>query len=148
MQTKRDASVQQAMTPVDYALLAEFRHQLRLFLRSSEDAARKAGLEPQQHQLLLAVKAAPTDAAVSIGSLSERLQLRPHSVSELIDRLEQRHLVQRRRSTDDGRVVLVVLTRAGERVLERLSRHHLALLQSTSGLSAALERLARRSPRS
>jgi len=131
------------MTAVDYGLLAEFRYQLRLFLRSSEEAARSAGLEPQQHQLLLAVKGAPAGEIVSIRSLSERLQLRHHSVVGLIDRLEQRHLVKRRRSPDDGRVVQVMLTRGGERILERLSREHVALLRSTGALSEALERLAR-----
>jgi DNA-binding MarR family transcriptional regulator len=131
------------MTAVDYELLAEFRYQLRLFLRSSEDAARSAGLEPQQHQLLLAVKGAPAGATVSVGSLSERLQLRHHSVVGLIDRLEQRGLVKRRRSQNDRRVVQVALTRAGECVLERLSRHHIELLQSTGALSEALKHLAR-----
>ena len=58
--------------------LAEFRYQLRRFIRFSEQSAREAGLEPQQHQLLLAVIASP-DARLTIGQLAERMQLLPHS---------------------------------------------------------------------
>ena len=43
----------------DYQALAEFRYQLRRFLRFSEEAVREAGLEPQHHQLMLAVKGKP-----------------------------------------------------------------------------------------
>ena len=38
--------------------LAEFRHRLRQFLTFSEAAAENAGLQPQQHQLLLQVAGA------------------------------------------------------------------------------------------
>ena len=43
----------------NYKAMAEFRYQIRRFLRFSENAARQAGIEPQQHQLLLAVKGLP-----------------------------------------------------------------------------------------
>ena len=46
----------------DYQALARFRFALRVFLRFSEDAARAAGLTPNQHQLLLAVRGFPTGA--------------------------------------------------------------------------------------
>ena len=34
----------------DYQAIAEFRYQIRRFLRFSEEAAVQVGLEPQQHQ--------------------------------------------------------------------------------------------------
>ncbi len=43
----------------DFQALAELRYQIRRFLRFSEQAARSAGLEPHQHQLLLALKGLP-----------------------------------------------------------------------------------------
>ncbi len=110
--------------PIDYALLAELRYQIRRFLRYSEEAARSAGLEPQQHQLLLAVKGLPEGRTPTIGVIAERLQLQHHSAVELVDRSEQRGLVRRMRSTADQRQVLIRLTAKGERILRDLSVHH------------------------
>jgi DNA-binding MarR family transcriptional regulator len=129
---------------VDYGSLAEFRYQLRLFLRFSEEASRAAGLEPQQHQLLLVAKGAPPDQAVTVGYLSDRLQLRHHSTVELIDRLEARGLVRRRRASEDRRRVLVALTRAGERVLAQLSLHHIEAVRSARGLVRSLDALMKK----
>lgn len=109
--------------------LAEFRYQLRRFLHFSEGAARAAGLEPQQHQLLLALRG--LDASeVTIGGLAERLVLRHNSTVELVNRMARRGLVHRIRDPKDHRQVLVRMTARGERVIARLSRHHLAELRS------------------
>lgn len=113
--------------------LAEFRHQLRLFLAFSESEARAAGLEPQQHQLLLALRGLPAGLRPTIRVLAERLALRHHSAVELIDRLEHAKLVVRRRSTTDGREILVDISAAGDKLLRRLSRSHQAELR-TAGL--------------
>ena len=110
--------------------MAELRYQIRRFLRFSENAARQAGIEPQQHQLLLAVRGLPDGAKPTIGVLAERMQLQHHSTVELIDRLAERGFLVRLRATDDRRQVLVKLTRDGEAFLERLSLHHLQELQS------------------
>jgi DNA-binding MarR family transcriptional regulator len=127
---------------VDYRALGAFRYQIRRFLRFSEEAARRAGLEPHQHQLLLAVKGLPAGVEPSVGELAERLQLRHHSVVELVDRLERRRLVRRRRSEEDHRRVKVELTAEGERILASLSAEHHAELESTGpALLGALEAL-------
>ena len=114
----------------EYQALAEFRYQLRRFLRFSEQAARAAGLEPQQHQLLLAVKGLPEGRKATISVLAERLQLAHHSTVELIDRLVQRGLIQRCRDEADQRRVLVSLTPQGEEVLRNLSLAHRTELRS------------------
>ena len=101
----------------EYQTLAEFRYQLRRFLRFSEQAARAAGLEPQQHQLLLALKGLPEGSKATIGVLAERLQIAHHSTVELIDRLVERGYIQRCRDETDQRRVLVSLTPQGEEVL-------------------------------
>ena len=110
--------------------MAELRYQIRRFLRFSENAARQAGIEPQQHQLLLAVRGLPDVLKPTIGVLAERMQLQHHSTVELIDRLVERVFLFRLLSTDDKRQVLVKLTHNGEEFLKRLSLHHLQELQS------------------
>jgi DNA-binding MarR family transcriptional regulator len=110
--------------------MAELRYQIRRFLRFSETAARQAGIEPQQHQLLLAVRGLPGNLKPTVGVLAERMQLQHHSTVELIDRLVDRGFLCRLRATDDRRRVLVKLTRDGEEFLNTLSLYHLQELQS------------------
>jgi len=113
----------------DYRVLSEFRHQIRRFLSFSTQEAREYGLEPRQHQLLLVVKGLPVDREPTIGELAERMQIRHNTAVELIDRLEERQLVVRRRGTIDRRKVYVDLTDEGEAVLAELSLHHLRELK-------------------
>ncbi len=114
----------------NYSAMAELRYQIRCFLRFSENAARQAGIEPQQYQLLMAIKGLPESAKPNIGILAERMQLQHHSTVELVDRLVERGLLFRLRSTDDRRQVLVKLTHEGEHFLEKLAIHHLQEWQS------------------
>src|SRR5512132_2728620 len=115
----------------NFKAMAELRYQIRRFLRFSENAARQAGIEPQQHQLLLAVRGLPEGLNPTIGILAERMQLQHHSTVELIDRLVDRGFLCRLRAIDDRRQVLVKLTHDGEEFLKTLSLHHLQELQST-----------------
>jgi DNA-binding MarR family transcriptional regulator len=112
-----------------YELLAALRHALRRFQRFSRDAARDAGLTPQQHQALLAIKGFPGRDYVSIGELADRLQLRHHSAVGLVDRLVRRQLVRRTPSSDDRRRQEVRVTAQGEKLIGRLSAAHLKELR-------------------
>jgi len=114
----------------DFKAMAELRYQIRRYLRFSENAARQAGIEPQQHQLLLAVRGLPENLKPTIGVLAERMQLQHHSTVELVDRLVDRGFLVRLRATDDRRQVLVKLTHNGEEFLKKLSLYHLHELQS------------------
>ena len=114
----------------DYQAMAELRYEIRRFLRFSEDAARDAGVEPQQQQLLLAVKGLPDSLKPTIGVLAERMQLQHHSTVGLIDRLVERRLLVRLRATDDKRQVLIKLTHDGEECLRKLALHHLHELRT------------------
>jgi DNA-binding MarR family transcriptional regulator len=125
----------------DYQAVAEFRHQIRRYLKFSDAAVRGSDLEPRQYQLLLALKGLPPNVRARIGELAEQLQIQHHSAVELVDRLEASGLVKRRRGTQDRREVLVVLTAAGEKVLRELVLHHTAEL-STRG-PALIEALRR-----
>ena len=124
---------------IDYAALAEFRYHIRRFLHFSEQASRTQEIEPQQHQLLLAAKAA---VQPTIGHLAERLQIRHHSAVELIDRMVASGLVERSPSEQDRRQVIVRLTQRGERVLKELSTEHIRELRERGpALVATLEAL-------
>lgn len=114
----------------DYQALAQFRYLIRRFLRFSEDSARKAGIEPRQHQMLLAIKGLPAGKEATIGTLAERLQVQSHSAVELANRLVTRGLVKRRPSESDRRQVLLDLTPEGEEVLRELSAMSRAELRS------------------
>jgi DNA-binding MarR family transcriptional regulator len=119
-----------APTTVDYRTLAELRYQIRCFLRTREVAARAAGIEPQQHLMLLQVKGLEGERPITIGALAERLQLRHHSTVELLDRLVARGLLRRRRDSHDRREVVVSLRPSGEAVLRRLALYSLRELRA------------------
>ncbi len=126
----------------NYQALAEFRYQIRRFLHFSEQTAHKAGLEPQHHQLMLAVKGAGEGAGPRIAYLAERLQLQHHSAVELVDRLAKRGLIQRTRSQEDRREVHVKLTPRGERVLKQLTLEHgVELRTAASALITTLKKV-------
>jgi DNA-binding MarR family transcriptional regulator len=109
----------------EYLALAELRYQIRRFLRLSEEASRAAGMEPQQHQLLLVLKRLSLlDLRPAISVVAERLQVQHHSAVELVDRSVRRGLVRRMHRAGDRRQVLVELTPKGERLLCDLTLHH------------------------
>jgi DNA-binding MarR family transcriptional regulator len=114
---------EKGLTDADYAALADFRHAIRAFQAFSEERATKAGLTPQQHQALLAVRGAkPTEATV--GYVAERLIIKPNSATGLIDRLEALGLIVRESDVGDRRRAVICLTAKGHRALADLSEIH------------------------
>lgn len=120
------------MSAAEFRALAEFRYRIRIFLNGSEEAARSAGLEPQQYMLMLALRGLPAGLEPSIRELAERLQLRHHSVVELVDRLEKRQFLRRERSRSDRRQVILHLTPRGERTLTRLAQQRISELRTAA----------------
>jgi len=112
-----------ALADADYRLLAEFRGTLRRFMAFSEARAAEVGLTPQQHQALLAIRAAEPGTA-TIGNIAEWLMLKPHSASGLVDRLTALGLLERRASPSDRRQAQVVLTDRANTILAQLSVTH------------------------
>ena len=108
----------------EYEAVAAFRYAIRRFLRFSEQAARHAGVTPQQHQLLLTIKGFREPGMASVSDLAERLQMLQHSMVGLIDRTEAQGLVRRIAGQEDRRQVFVTLTAAGEAVLATLAAQH------------------------
>ena len=130
----------------EYRALADFRLQIRRFLQFSEQAAEAEGLEPQQHQFLLAVRAFDGSGGPAVGDLARILLIKHHSAVGLTDRLVERGLVERVRNAPDRREVHIRLTPEGQKRLMRLSAGHRdELLNSgpmlVASLSGLLERL-------
>ncbi|HWZ43492.1 MAG TPA: MarR family transcriptional regulator [Candidatus Saccharimonadales bacterium] len=107
------------LTAWEYVALAEFRYQLRRFLRHMEERARAEGFHPQQYQVLLAIRGLPEGQSPTIGAIAERMQLHHNSIVELIDRCEKRNFLRRTRSRDDQRLVTLAITAEGEQVLRQ-----------------------------
>jgi DNA-binding MarR family transcriptional regulator len=118
------------LTLNDYQSLAEFRYQIRRFLHFSEQAARGAGLEPRQYQLMLAIKGLPPELRPRIGELADQMQIQHHSAVELVNRLAVGGYVRRERGGEDRREVLISLTPKGEKMLRELALHHKAELRA------------------
>jgi DNA-binding MarR family transcriptional regulator len=112
------------VTQTEYETLADLRYSLRQFLHFSEEAAQQAGITPQQHQALLAIKGFREARDITIGELAERLQVRHHSAVGLADRLASKRLVIRKHPPGDRRQVHLALTDEGHQTLEKLSAAH------------------------
>jgi DNA-binding MarR family transcriptional regulator len=124
---------------IPYEDAAEFRAELRRFLRRSEDCARNHGLTPAQHLLLLQI-AGSRGAQSTVSDLVDRLALTQSTVTELVQRAVAAGLIARRTSADDGRVVHLTLTREGE---ERLEKVHTELGPERAHLRRIVDKLER-----
>ncbi len=103
-----------ALQESEYVALAEFRYQLRRFLRHMEEEVRHLGVNPQQYQLVLAIKGLPKGQVPTISCLAERMQLNHNTMVELVDRCEERDMLRRQRSASDRRQVTLAITAEGE----------------------------------
>jgi DNA-binding MarR family transcriptional regulator len=107
-----------------YRELAEFRMQIRKFLHFSEALAKEHRIEPQQHQLLLAVHGLPEGVKPTIGEIAARLFIQHHSAVELVNRLENTGAIARHAGLEDKREVWVRLTPVGRTLLRKLAVAH------------------------
>ncbi|CAN5832760.1 hypothetical protein BH11MYX4_BH11MYX4_22940 [soil metagenome] len=114
----------------DYQALAEIRYRIRCFVNFSEASARAVALEPQQHQLLLAIRGLRPDVMPTIRCLAERLQVQHNSAVELVRRSVANGLVVKGVSERDRREVLLAIAPKGVRLLAKLARAHRTELRS------------------
>ncbi|WP_165186524.1 MarR family winged helix-turn-helix transcriptional regulator [Caulobacter soli] len=133
---------QEGLTRAQYVSLAAFRYELRRFLAFSETAAHDAGLPAQQHQALLVIAGFDGADAPTVGALSERLMIAPHTAAELAARMVEAGLITKTPSPTDRRKMRLALTGKAESLLAGLSAAHLKELKSLEpALTAALARL-------
>lgn len=108
----------------DYEKLAEFRYQLRRFLRFSEEAALSGGITSLQYLLLLQIQGFPGRDWATIAELAERLQSHHHGVVALVTRCAKAGLIVRRPGRNDKRCVEVHLTEKGLALIRTLAQLH------------------------
>ena len=114
-----------SLTQQDYHSLASLRYLLRKFLRFSKNlASASAKLTPEQYEALLALKAFSADDGLTVGQLSERVQVKHHTAVSLTDKLAARKLLTKRRGSPDRRYVYVKLTPAGAKLVTALAAAH------------------------
>ncbi|APR05391.1 MarR family winged helix-turn-helix transcriptional regulator [Thauera chlorobenzoica] len=118
----------------EFETLADFRYQLRKFLRFSELLTRRHGITNLQYLLLLQIKGFPGRDWAQVGELAERLQAHQHGVVSLISRCEKLGLVERRPGREDRRAVEVHLTTAGEALVARIADRHRQELKELEGV--------------
>jgi len=135
--------VKKSLQAKDYDALSAFRYAMRKFLRvSKEVVAARAKLTPEQYEALLAIKGSSSAHGVTVGEISEQLQVKHHTVVSLLDKLEVRKLATRKRAAADRRNVNVQLTKAGALLLARLAAiHHRELQQRSPEIIDALRRI-------
>lgn len=130
--------------PIDYKALAEFRHQLRIFLSFSETNVRKAGLTSQQYQALLAIRGWAGKDPMHVGELARLLLIKHHTAGELVARMASRGLLRRTVDSTDNRRVLVTLTKTGAHRLEKVAAvNYKHLGTASSALSKILRLIGR-----
>lgn len=131
------------LNPIDFETLADFRYQVRKFLRFSKDLLCSEGITPDQYQALLAIRAYAPQSKLSIRDLAEQLQVRHHSTVGIVDQLVDRSVVVREVSPHDRRKVLLTLTEQGEELIRRLAPpHHQELARLSPEIIQTLQRLS------
>ena len=124
MYTNYMAAARSRLPEPDYAALARFRHLVRRFLAFSEQAARKAGLSPEHHQILLALKGLPPDSLPTVGAVAWQLQLETGTVGRRIRRMAARKILRRLPHRLDPEDDLIEVAPRGEALLRNLSMAH------------------------
>ena len=131
------------LAPDDYQALANFRYAMRKFLSFSRRALKtEAQLTPEQYEALLALKVFSKESGVTIGQLSERLQVKHHTAVSLVNRMEEVGLVRREPNEEDRREVFVRMTTTGSQILGQVAvLHRQELRRRSPEMIEALTRL-------
>ena len=88
-------------------------------LRGELEVLRGAELTFSQYNVLRILRGARPEA-LSCGTISQRMMTRDSDLTRLLDRLEERGLIERIRDARDRRMVTAAVTDAGLQVLRKL----------------------------
>lgn len=104
-----------------FAGIAEAHHVIRKVFRLVDEQAKRSGLDPLEHKLLIQVFGAP-DAPLPVRDVAERLDVSSALASRLLKGLVERGLVHRSPGDTDRRVTRVAITPAGRELLAAVDR--------------------------
>ena len=100
--------------------IAEIMHDLRKIFKAiqqySEQVLKEFGVTGPQ---LWALRIIYNEGQLSMGELSDKMYLHMSTVSGIIDRLEKKGYVERKRDSTDRRVVKINLTKEGKRLVQK-----------------------------
>jgi len=96
--------------------------EIRQFIQAANfNHFHKAGLSATQFMILNLLP--DRRRTLSIGELAKRMNLAPATVARAVDTLETRKMLEREKSTDDGRLVLLRITREGGKLQNAAEGH-------------------------
>ena len=107
-------------SPAQEAILALYRTS-DLLRRQFNRVIEPYGISSQQYNVLRILRGAG-DAGTPTLDIAERMVEQTPGITRLLDRLEAKHLVRRRRCPEDRRQVLCWITEAGLELLEKLDK--------------------------
>lgn len=112
--TRTDSSAQ---TELKAAIIADFRSSMGELKCISSERLLRNGISMAQLHVLYLVE---SHGEMPMSRLAEMLDVSLSNATGLIDRVEERHLVERTRVPTDRRMVMVCLTPAGRQMLEEI----------------------------
>jgi len=116
---KNDCSLEQLSVDEMQPLIREIIHQIRRLMQAgslySKELNKKHQVSAAQLNCLLALYEA---GAMPSSQIARHIFVKPSTVTGIIDRLEQKKLVQRVRSSPDRRVITIELTEEGKKLAE------------------------------
>jgi DNA-binding MarR family transcriptional regulator len=122
--------------------IAHARFVIRRAMRIADEEARKRGVEPLQHQVLLQVYG--TSEPLSIRAIADRMDIVPAFASRLVKSLEDMGYISRHAAEHDKRVSHVEATEQGVALLREIDaevRVHVAYFQRQLSPEARLAAL-------
>ncbi len=112
----RAAAREEASTNTTHDVLVALRRIIRAIDMQSKRIAKTSGLTTPQVMVLRSIREL---GEVTTGRLSDAVSLSQATVTTILDRLEQRGLVERYRSDRDRRIVHTKLTDEGRKALKK-----------------------------
>jgi len=100
---------------IEDLVLMELRRIIRTTQLHAKSMARENGMTPSQ---LVALQLLQSEGEMTATRISDALNLTQATVTALLDRLQERHWIERRRREGDLRRVYIKLTQEGERQLQ------------------------------
>jgi len=127
------------VSEVEFHAVAAYFGMLRSFINHSKTAARHFGITPQQYDALLEICSCSEPAAITVGGLAKRLNIKHNTAVMIINRLCHKGYVIRVQSERDHRQVHLQLTPTGSAFLKNLVQD---MHREFTGMATAFMRAA------